>query len=140
VVLIYKADLLLLQIRCKHCGDLFYCCRRCYRGQAYCSSICRVLSREKKHREAQRKYRQSPKGRRTHREWEKQRRFKRNKKNVADQGTTPPIFSDITYLTQKNELPKCRFCGNFGQIVVKFLRRGYGGSNLKRTISKNLRI
>ena len=49
-------------------------CRSCWRGQAYCGPICRHERQSRDHRETQRRYRQTPKGKTTHAASERQRR------------------------------------------------------------------
>lgn len=126
----------LRQIRCGWCDFVFYVCRCCWRGQAYCCDACRLAGKRKKHREAQRRYRQTAKGKKAHREAENRRRHglsKNNQKNMDDASTTGlpawcmellwSVWSRFLYLEKS---PRCHFCGRFGEIVDEFPRRGYG--------------
>jgi hypothetical protein len=132
--------LLLRQIQCKWCHILFCICRRCFRGQAYCSDECRIAARHHHHREAERRYRQSPKGKKSHREAENRRRHrsrKKNQKKMDDPSSTPMSGYCMSLLTWVrlivfhatrwcDQSGYCRFCGCSGTIVAAFPRRGYG--------------
>jgi hypothetical protein len=68
------------------------CVVSCWRGQAYCCVKCRLAGRRNHHREAQRKYRQSEKGKKAHCEAENRRRHSQNQKkekNMDDATSTP---------------------------------------------------
>jgi len=129
------SSLLLRQIRCGWCDFVFYVCRCCWKGQAYCCDECRLAGKRKNHREAQRRYRQTPKGKKAHREAENRRRHglsKKNQKNMDDTSTTGlpawcmellwRVWSHFFYLEKS---PHCHFCGRSGEIVDEFPRRGY---------------
>ena len=128
--------LLLLQIRCRWCGLDFCVCRRCFRGQAYCCDECRLAARRKTHREAQRRYRNTEKGKKAHRQAENRRRNgqqQNNQKNMDDPSSTlNPICDTEESKRKKSPLiiiskdATCHFCGARGQIVRQFPRRGYG--------------
>ena len=138
-------NLYLIQIECRWCHLIFCICRRCFRGQAYCSDECSIAGRRKHHREAQRSYRQTLKGKKAHREAENRRRHglsKKNQKNMDDQSTTvlPAwcitvlIFTQLLILRARawfDRTARCHFCGSCGRIVDEFPRRGYGGRNYK---------
>ncbi len=51
------------------CRAVFYLCRHCYRGQRYCSRPCARLVRTEQLRLARRRYRRSPAGQATHRDY-----------------------------------------------------------------------
>jgi hypothetical protein len=128
--------LLLLCIVCRWCGLQFCVCRRCWRGQAYCCYACRREGKRKSHRNAQRKYRQTEKGKKTHRESENRRRqgqHQQKRKNMDDATSTPRrpwamkiINVSINLFWHTDIDPVCHFCGAHGRIVVTFPRRGYG--------------
>jgi hypothetical protein len=67
---------LLIEVHCGRCGLVFLVCRRCWRGQIYCSEECRIEGMRKNHREAERRYRQTDKGKKAHREGENRRRHR----------------------------------------------------------------
>jgi len=98
VLLSAPANKLFRQRCCKadNCGRLFFICPHCYRGQRYCSESCRLKSRAEQLRTAQRRYLQSPEGRKD--QSERQRAYRQRKavlssasasKSVIDQ--SPPI-------------------------------------------------
>lgn len=128
--------LLLLQLRCRWCELVFYICRCCFRGQAYCCGECRIAGQRQNHREAQRKYRQTEKGKKAHRQAENRRRYdlsQKSQKNMDDASSTvlqgwcmklaKAVGNRFLYV---NKPPRCHFCGSYGQIVEAFPRRGYG--------------
>ena len=65
---------------CKCCGIIFHLGRCCYRGQVYCSKTCRKAGYRQVHAKAQRKYSQTDKGKKQHKEAESRRR-KRSKEH-----------------------------------------------------------
>ena len=128
--------MLSLQRRCRWCDVVFCICRRCFRGQTYCCSTCRLYGRRKNHREAQRRYRQTEKGKKAHREAENRRRHglsQKNPKNMDDPSSTGlaawcmrPIKAVTHRLLAANAMVHCYFCGSQGHLVAQFPRRGYG--------------
>jgi hypothetical protein len=56
----------------------------------------------------------------------------KNKKNVADQPSTPPTPGIILYPTRPGERPRCLICGVYGEVVKEFPPRGYGCGKRKR--------
>ena len=128
-------SILLLCIRCRWCHLTFHACRSCWRGQAYCCDPCRVAGRRYNHRNAQRRYRQSARGKKAHC-LENRRRHgwsKKSEKNMDDQTSTvlPERYIN-RFMPGKNlilddhQQARCHFCGSLGQVVDHFLRRGYG--------------
>lgn len=144
--------LVLREVKCHWC-DIFFCvCWSCWRGQAYCSDKCRRAGRCHAHRMAQKRYRETAEGKRTHREAERRRRIRRAKKTVDDRGSTPisagcKIESSDTEPAMKSENSYervgvgnkgwCHFCGALGTIVNKFARRGYGNKNSRVQRARN---
>ncbi len=118
---------LLKTIVCRRCGQIFYVCHQCWRGQAYCSDQCRDIAQLEAHCIAQQKYRQTEKGKQAHREQERNRRLRNSKKNVDDTPSTQGIDHDIILDNPRLTIPCCHFCGREGEIVDHFPRRGYGG-------------
>lgn len=64
----------LIERQCRQCGTTFFVCRPCWRGQSYCHDRCLDESCIIRHREAQRKYRQTELGREQHARAERERR------------------------------------------------------------------
>lgn len=120
---------LLLEITCNHCHQLFYLCQSCYRGQRYCSNPCQITAQRQAHRQSQRKYRNTAKGREVHRTAELRRRMGRNEKKekiVADEGTTRSCRHTKLRSCLSKQKPRCHFCGAHGIVVPYFPRRDYG--------------
>ncbi len=133
--------MLLIQIECRWCHLLFCICRRCFRGQAYCRDECRIAGKRRAHRESQRRYRQSLKGKKAHREAENRRRYGLSQKNQKkmDDGTSTVLPKGCKMVSASvqwillglGRIGRCRFCGNWGVIVEEFPRRGYGGGKYR---------
>lgn len=83
------SDLILYQLFCRAegCGGLFFVCRCCYRGQAYCSQRCRAKARREQRRRANRKHQLSWEGRLDHRDRQSAYRRRRAARLVTDQGS-----------------------------------------------------
>lgn len=84
----------LRRARCPRCGQTFYVCESCWRGQVYCSRECSAAGRERCVRHARRRYRHSPQGRRMHRRSQnryRQRLAARRKINVTDHPSQPAV-------------------------------------------------
>jgi hypothetical protein len=128
--------MLLLSIQCRWCEFYFCICRSCFRGQAYCCDTCRLAGNLKNKRKAQRRYRQTEKGKKNHREAENRRRYGLSvigQKNMDDTTSTVlPVWCIVVLLWIQNRIlwiqptPHCRFCDTRGRIVPAFSRRGYG--------------
>jgi len=119
--------LLLVEVCCRECGLQFYVCRRCWRGQAYCREACRRLGQRRVHREAQRRYRQSQKGKRAHRQGENRRRHgwsTKNEKKMDDHTSRGWASHGIGFSISSAFLrERCHFCGCRGRVVERFPRR-----------------
>lgn len=136
-----KKNLELVQICCRQCGFHFFICRECYRGQTYCCDSCKNKGYRRRHREAQKRYREKEKGKQKHREAEKRRRWKlwekkqgmeanlnrRKETRKAVKQSTPHLAKREVLKIKKcgGEYPRCYLCGKEGVIVKKFSRRGY---------------
>ena len=130
--------MLLVEVCCRRCGLRFYVCRRCWRGQAYCGEACRILGRRRVHREAQRRYRQTAKGKKAHRQGENRRRHgwsKKIAKKMDDPSSRGLSLGFIKLLrgvlvlrvpdgTGFDPKRRCHFCGRKGRVVDRFPRRG----------------
>ena len=120
--------LLLKEIICKRCGNIFYVCQSCWRGQAYCSDACRTANKSKAHRKAQQKYSRTENGKKVRAlAASRRRRLSHSKKTVADTASKP-VSDHVKKDDQESTtlLPHCLFCGRTGSIVDHFPRRGYG--------------
>jgi len=129
--------LLLIEVCCHGCGMNFCICQRCWRGQAYCSEECRGSGRRRIHREAQKRYRRTPKGKKAHCQAENRRRHgwsKKNKKKMDDPSSKELAGRAIGLLVYAclvlararggfDRSMRCHFCGCKGQVVDRFPRR-----------------
>jgi len=131
-----RSVLLSLQRRCRWCDIVFCICRCCFRGQVYCCDTCQLYGRRQNHREAQRRYRQTDKGKKAHREAENRRRHglsQKKQKNMDDPSSTVlPAWCMTSIKVVRNRLlavgatVRCHFCRSEGLLVAQFPRRGYG--------------
>lgn len=48
-----------ISIRCKHCHEVFYICKSCYRGHKYCSATFKRFGYRNSANKAQQKYQQT---------------------------------------------------------------------------------
>jgi len=115
---------------------LFWVCRPCFRGQAYCRDRCRRRQRARQRRRANRRHQDSPEGRLDH--CDRQRAYRRRRAGVTDQGSEPSLPSGIlsapaplarwgTWTEEGRHAPatisgqpRCVVCGRLGSWVVPF--------------------
>lgn len=124
--------ILLIHIECRRCAQHFYVCRSCWRGQAYCCQQCRKAAQREARRKAQKKYRQTPKGKETHRLQERNRRLRQYEKTMDDATTNPDMIHDIVLSKPIDTASCCHFCGKIGHIVDFFPWREYAGRSARR--------
>ena len=119
---------------------VFYLCRRCDRGQRYCSPRCREKALRLQRREANRRHQQSPEGRADHRDRQREYR-KRLRARVTDKSslrvspcvnlTVPPACEPIEATPASDLSPSagatvragwvvCQICGRRGRWVNPF--------------------
>ncbi len=122
---------LLIRIECRRCAQIFNVCRSCWRGQAYCCQKCRLTAQKEAHRKAQKKYRQTLKGKETHRLQERNRRLRQSKKNMDDATTNPDTIHDNVLSKPADTGSYCHFCGKIGHIVDVFPWREYAGRTVR---------
>ena len=127
----------LVEICCHWCEMSFLICRRCWRGQRYCSEECRRSGRSRIHQQAQRRYRQTAKGKKAHRQAENRRRHglsQKDEKKMDDPtskgiaGCAIGLFNYARFLIVQarawfDSRRWCHFCGCKGQVVDRFPRR-----------------
>ena len=127
----------ILKIYCNCCGKIFYMCRRCYRGHCYCSLECRISGYLQSHRDAQAKYRKTPKGKEQHRSAEERRRDRKENNNKWIQlfkqscmclSMVLKSLYKSDQIEEKEHIGYCDKCGQQGIIVDEFPPRGYGSS------------
>ena len=118
----------LKQIKCRWCGQCFYICQSCWRGQAYCSDSCKSFGYLRCRKKRQKEYRNSKKGKKTRRKAERKRSLGQSAKKSGDatsNTTSSVISSSKIRFTQQ---PCCQLCGENGLVLGHFPRRRYGGS------------
>lgn len=125
------------------CGMIFYLCRRCDRGQRYCSPHCRQKALRLQRRQANRRHQQTPEGREDHRDRQRDYR-QRQRARVTDKSSQPPAASaSLTERAAIAALPAspapsfrrisgrapqhgwvvCQICGRRGRWVDPFPHR-----------------
>ena len=128
------------------CGLMFFICRPCYRGQAYCSEQCRRANRQQQRRQANRRYQGDPEVRRDHCERQREYRKQLREGRVTDQSSIiecgsgsiggPLLETEPESLSveEPHDQPKpawrerlgqiaCIICGRVGQWVAARIRR-----------------
>ena len=120
--------MLLICIYCHWCDTSFLICQSCYRGHVYCSDVCRRAGRRKSLNEAQRLYRKTKKGKKSHCESENRRRYGKNQpqpKKMDDHTTRRAEIMPSIGVCESLSIGKCHFCGQKGVIVEAFPWRDY---------------
>jgi ribosomal protein S14 len=143
-------EVVLYQLVCRYepCGKVFYICRSCFRGHAYCSYPCFKANRDKQCREANRRHQESEEGRLDHNQRQQQlyqrqvaARSGGNEKNLTDRSSQTDCdgvtmnFSDSRELRstktefkepqevhddKREAYPRCRICNRKGYWVDTF--------------------
>lgn len=131
------------QISCHaaNCGEVFFVCSRCERGQRYCSDNCRKYVRRIQQRAANRRHQQSEEGRLDHRDRQRAYRQRRAERRVTDHSYEPTnshvsinpadfrplakrFFSIRTKLNGRvgsvNKALTCHICGRRGRLINPF--------------------
>ena len=117
---------------CVSCIQQVFICRRCDRGNIYCGKECASKARTHRHREANKRYGQSSKGRFT--SAARSRRYRQNqsaKKIVTDQGSTPkgadaPLRSNPEAAPERGESGETRIIRSFPEILCTGCRQPLG--------------
>lgn len=125
--------------RANGCGQIFWICRHCDRGQHYCSALCRQQARRQQRRLANRRHQQTPEGREDHRDRQRDYRRRRTRARVTDpsslalssggriplRGPFPmsdPRSKGNGSAQRHNGLLRCVICGRLGRFVELFPR------------------
>lgn len=132
--------------RAADCGVMFFICRPCYRGQAYCSEECRQQRRQEQRQKANRRYQQDPEVRRDHRDRMREYRKQLREIRVTDQssiidcgsgsisGSLVKAEPEMPAAEELHDQPKakwherfsrivCIICGRVGRFVAARIRR-----------------
>ena len=125
--------------RASGCGQVFWICRHCDRGQHYCSQLCRQQTRRQQHRLANRRHQQSPEGRQDHRDRQRAYRRRHSSPRVTDVSSLMLSFAgrmplqcalpirnlhdqENGALQRHHGLLRCVLCGRLGRFVEPFPR------------------
>ncbi|HEX2712501.1 MAG TPA: hypothetical protein VHM88_09795 [Candidatus Acidoferrales bacterium] len=133
---------------CARCRAQVVICRKCDRGQIYCTRACSKQARCASLRTAGRRYQASRPGRFTHAQ--RARRYRTRQKNVTHQGsvrppadallpavaTEPAVKRQSDAAAAATAAPRCHRCGACCAPAVRlgFVRRGPRGRNWTKTI------
>jgi hypothetical protein len=108
--------------RCARCHEMVRICRRCDRGNRYCSRECSRLGRQGSLREARRRYARSHRGRARHAA--RQVRYRARRSN-ADPTSTPYrgfTSRSATWAVQKVPALTSSVCLSCGRLCSDFVR------------------
>lgn len=115
---------------CLECDTQTVICSDCDRGQVYCRKICAVSARILSHREANKRYQSSLKGRMNHAL--RQKRYRDSKKKVTDQGSSPVEKNDVLPMVEItstkpaiSSVMTCSVCHFCQRPVTSWLRFGF---------------
>jgi hypothetical protein len=123
--------------RASGCGQVFWICRHCDRGQHYCSQLCRQQASRQQHRLANHRHQHSPEGRQDHRDRQREYRRRHLSAHVTDvssrvlsSGGRIPLRRALpignaraegnSILQRHNGLLRCVVCGRWGRFVEPF--------------------
>jgi len=125
---LWLMKIFLIRICCRWCHCCFLLCRSCYRGHVYCSQACRKAGRRHSLNQAQRRYRKTQKGKKSHLESENRRRYGKKRpcvKKMDDHTSSPRLIVPSMDPYRPLLVGTCHFCGRKGWIVDAFERRKY---------------
>lgn len=122
-----------IELICSHCLAQFFCCRRCWRGNKYCSLLCKVEARKIKQREYEKKYSGTVAGQESRRKRQKVFREKnKNNLGVTDHSMKNDLGHAIHGEKQKSKSAAlCFECGCHIKSIV--LRNDSYGLQFKPT-------
>lgn len=100
-----------IELICRFCFISFHICGKCFRGNVYCSDICRCGARKLQLCEAERRYRTSTKGRINHNSRQKHFRNKENPKSESTVTHHSSAEGPDVLQTNKIHSGRCVCCG-----------------------------
>lgn len=105
-----------LLLTCSNCEQEFYVCRKCYRGQTYCSNQCSTTGYSQKIKSAKEKYQKTLRARKLHalRQSKYRDRLENNVTYKSSKKATLPLKSKFS------ESKSCLCCSRCGIDVVFF--------------------
>lgn len=115
---------------CLGCDTQTVICSDCDRGQVYCGKKCAVSARIISHREANKRYQSSLKGRMNHAA--RQKRYRDSKQKVTDHGSSPVEENDVLPAVEMastkpaiSSVMTCSVCHFCQRPVTSWLRFGF---------------
>ena len=108
------------------CRSVFFVCRRCDRGQQYCSERCRRQARREQRRAANRRHQESPEGRLDHRDRQREYRQRLVERRVTDQRSEEAVRAPTLAFRRVAAVEAvvgeliCRVCGRRGTLIDPF--------------------
>ena len=116
---------------CKTCQKIFVVCRPCYRGQKYCSTVCRSSGYASARKAARQKFEKTIEAKLDHRDRSKRYRQNVKQKSVTDK-SSPQIRSNVftpqSSHLKLNQLPQLAYCLHCGKEVWTERRIVHGRS------------
>ena len=113
-------ELVGLQVQCSLCCNSFYICRRCFRGQKYCSGVCRDNGYKIKKRNRQKKYSLSFKGKLNHSKRQSRYRKKIKLSIFKNSDGRNSLKKPNSSLFTKSKLKICILCKKTILIIQKW--------------------
>lgn len=117
-------QLVLRRAFCALCGEMFFICRRCERGQRYCGAACRREARRRKCREYNRDNQDKRQGRLNHAKRQQgyllRKALARALKKVTDHSLVEILFPGKLapeQLERVHSMYRCWFCGRRGVVI-----------------------
>lgn len=117
---------------CARCHCQVVICSHCDRGNIYCGKRCSQAARRQSLREANKRYRQTRRGRLAHAE--RQRRYRQRRRQKVTHRGSPSVLPDETLPAEsrtsarRSEVPapghgiRCHLCG---RVCSDFVRQGF---------------
>lgn len=98
-----------VQVSCLICNKNFSICRKCWRGQKYCSKVCSKEARRRSRVKSQEKYRKSRNGKLKQSKYQNNFRSKRNEEKIVSDHSSKV---ELDRIKRTPDLTICIFCGS----------------------------
>jgi hypothetical protein len=126
------------ELKCQCCYQIFFICKRHYRGHRYCSDLCRKDGYQRHRQQAKHRYNQKQKARRSNAKRQAAYRERQNshkltsasqklKKNkitdqcsILNKNTVDPALCNASQIENRR---RCRVCGEEIRVLVRFNER-----------------
>ncbi len=114
-----------VELRCLGCKKLVLICRSCWRNHRYCSTACSEEAERASHRNSQKKYSSSQKGKENRKVGQETRRGRSDKtlleKQPSNEADDSSKVVEVAVGSAHEFGPECGFCGRRITKVVTFL-------------------